>query len=183
MVTHYSSEGYDQLCESQVGNTTSLLLAKATDDVKLKVSVLLTSNPLRNLYETQILGPFRRFRRFQLPRNQTIKAYYFHQYNCSAYENCGCESIPEQDRVDITRRYKVYNESGQTKLSDIFNQVQPNQHNTPAPLPLKILALTVTQELHKRWVLSKKNLPIIITQFFDDYKRFFFNLRLMFLFQ
>ena len=30
MVTHYSSEGYDQLCESQVGNTTSLLLAKAT---------------------------------------------------------------------------------------------------------------------------------------------------------
>jgi len=83
------------------------------------VSVLLTSNPLRNLYETQIFGPFRRFRRFQLPRIQTIRAYYFYQYNCSGYENCGCESIPEQDRVDVTRRYKVYNEYGQTKLSDI----------------------------------------------------------------
>ena len=103
-------------CVSQVGETTSLLLAKATDDVKLTVSVLLTSNPLRNLYETQIFGPFRRFRRFQLPRNQTIKAYYFHQYNCSGYENCGCESIPDQDRVDVTRRYKVYtNKFGQTK--------------------------------------------------------------------
>ena len=77
MVTHYSSKGYDQPCESQAGETASLLLAKATDDVKFKVSVLLTSNPLRNLNETQIFGPFRRFRRFQLPRNQTIKAYYF----------------------------------------------------------------------------------------------------------
>jgi len=83
------------------------------------VSVLLTSNPLRNLYETQIFGPYTRFRRFQLPRNQTIEAYCFHQYNCSGYENLQC--IPKQDRVDVTRRYKVYTiEFGKTKLSAIF---------------------------------------------------------------
>jgi len=137
------------------------------------VWVLLTSNPLRNLYETQIVGPFRRFRRFQLHRNQTIKAYYFHQYNCSDYENCGCESIPEQDRVDVTRRYKVYNESGQTKLSDFFNQVEPDQYNTPAPLPLKILALTVTQELHKRCVLSKKTFQLSLRSFSTTTRNFF----------
>ena len=81
---------------------------------------------------------------------------------------CGCELIPAQDRVDVTRTYKIYrNRFGKTQLSDVFNEIQPNNPTKyiHAPLPLKLLALSVTQEVHKRWVLSKKPSHYHYTEF------------------
>lgn len=145
------------------------------------MSVLLTSRPVRDPEERYMLGPFSRYRRFKITRNRISSANFIHQYNCFRYFNCGCESIPAQDRVDVTRRFKTYvNESGETKLSDIFNEIERNNpikemRKMRIPLQFKNLALSVSQELRKRWVLSKSP-QIITTRYSGNCRNFFRNL-------
>jgi len=159
MVTYYQAKSYNRLCSAHNVQTTSFLLAQPSNDVKLKISVLLTSPPKGQPNAEEILGPFSRFRRFKILRQTHLQNNFFRQFECFSYQNCGCELIPAEDRVDVTRRYKIYrNQFGVTKLSDVFNEIETNNPTKyiHAPLPLKLLALSVSQELHKRWVLSKK---------------------------
>jgi len=50
MVTYYQSRSYKRLCNAHNAQTTSVLLAQASDDVKLKVSVLLNPPPPQLLH-------------------------------------------------------------------------------------------------------------------------------------
>ena len=127
MVTYYQSRSYRRLCSAHNTQTTSVLLAEPSNDVKLKISVLLTSPPVGHSEARELLGPFSRFRRFNILRNNLIKNNFFRQFECISCLNCGCEQIPVQDRVDVTRRYKTYkNQFGVTKLSDVFNEIESN---------------------------------------------------------
>jgi len=164
MVTYYQAKSYNRLCSAHNVQTTSVLLAQPSNDVKLKISVLLTSPPKGHPnVEQEILGPFSRFRRFKILRQTLLQNNFFCQFECISYLNCGCELIPAEDRVDVTRLYRIYgNQFGVTKFSDVFNEIEPNNPTKyiHAPLPLKILALSVSQKLHKRRVISKKTIKL-----------------------
>jgi len=129
MVTYYQAESYNRLCSAHNVETTSVLLAQPSDDVKFKISVLLTSPPKGHPKSEEILGSFSRFKRFKILKQTLLQNIFFRQFECFC---CGCELIPAQDRVDVTRTYKIYrNRFGETKLSDILNEIQPIiQQNT-----------------------------------------------------
>ena len=168
MVTYYQARSYNSRCSVHNVETTSVLLAKPSSDVKFKISVLLTSPPKGYPKSEEILGSFSRFKRFKLLKQTLLQNKFFSQFDCLTYQNCGCELIPAQDRVDVTRRYKIYRDRfRQIRLSDVFNEIQPNNPTKYIyePLPLKLLALSVSQDLHKRWVLSKKPSSYHYTQF------------------
>jgi len=124
MVTYYQAKSYNPLCSVRNVETTFVLLAKPSSDVKFKISVLLTSPSKGHPGSEEILGSFSRFKRFKILKQTLLQHNYFRQFQCFC---CGCELIPAQDRVDVTRTYKIYRDRfGVTQLSDIFNEIQPN---------------------------------------------------------
>jgi len=66
MVTYYQVKSYKRLCSAHNVPTTSVVLAQPSDDVKLKISVLLTSPTKGHPNAEEILGPFSRLRRFKI---------------------------------------------------------------------------------------------------------------------
>ena len=73
MVTYYQAQSYNSRCSVHNVETTSVLLAEPSSDVKLKISVLLTSPPKGHPKAAEILGPFSRFKRFKILKKPSCK--------------------------------------------------------------------------------------------------------------